>query len=127
MGGCRPLQGTGAHGPGLLPVPGSTGPDAPDIPSERRSCRGGWCDLLLQPLSSVRPAADAHRSPRTSTIGEGPLGPKQQPLCPRPMSPGMHWRGGGVTVTPPTPPGRQAYATVSLTPSASFNGICNRQ
>ena len=51
-------------------------------------------------------------------------------------SPGMHWRGGGVPPMcnipsgyPPRPPSRAPSlcpATVSLTPSASLNGICNR-
>ena len=37
---------------------------------------------------------------------------------------GMHWKGGQV---PPPPPPPGCPATVSLTASASSNGICNRQ
>ena len=40
--------------------------------------------------------------------------------------PAMHWKGG----RPPPPPGGRPSlrpATVPLTPSASLNGICNRQ
>ena len=41
----------------------------------------------------------------------------------------MHWKGGGGT--PPSPPLSRARSlcppTVSLTPIASLNGICNRQ
>ena len=45
----------------------------------------------------------------------------------QPRPPGMHWKGGRY---PPPPPSRAPSlcpATVSLTPSASFDGICNRQ
>ena len=41
---------------------------------------------------------------------------------------GMHWKGG--RYAPPPPPSRAPSlcpATVPLTPSASLNGICNRQ
>ena len=38
---------------------------------------------------------------------------------------GMRWRGGG---PPPPPPGPSLCpATVPLTASANFNGVCNRQ
>ena len=36
---------------------------------------------------------------------------------------GMHWNGG----SPPPPPPTRRPATVPLTASANFNGICNRQ
>ena len=44
-------------------------------------------------------------------------------------APGMHWKGGSFTPPPPAPSRAPSLcpATVSLTPSASFNGICNRQ
>ena len=46
-------------------------------------------------------------------------------LLPLPTAPapGMHWKGGGGASRARSP----CPATVSLTPSASLNGICNRQ
>ena len=43
-------------------------------------------------------------------------------VCPR----GMHWKGGRFPPPSSTAPSL-CPATASLTPSASFNGICNRQ
>ena len=43
-----------------------------------------------------------------------------------PPSPELHWKGGCATPPPSRAPSVRP-ATVSLTPSAGFNGICNRQ
>ena len=39
---------------------------------------------------------------------------------------GMHWEGGEIT-SPPSRAPSLCPATVPLTPSAGFDGICNRQ
>ena len=48
-------------------------------------------------------------------------------VAPPPPPPGMHWKGGGVPTFPPSRAPSLCPATVSLTPSARLNGICNRQ
>ena len=41
--------------------------------------------------------------------------------------PGMHWRGGEGGVGPPSRPPAYGQATLFLTATASFSGLCNRQ
>ena len=56
-------------------------------------------------------------------------GEREMPLCLVCMcrAPGRHALQGGKVPPPPSRPPSLCPATVSLTPSASLNGICNRQ
>ena len=78
--------------------------------------------LLSRPkLPLDGPATAVEGRSREQRKRKGSVSVKYPPL---PPSPGTHWKGGRLP-PPPPPPGRPAL--VPLTPSASLNGICNRQ
>ena len=114
------------------------------------SSAGGtlFMDMPLVPRFPLHTSARRRFAPPPTVVpAPARLVPAAHSACPPcPLSgaappeeeiPGIHWKGGGVTpcVTlrlvgnpPPSPQvPRLCPATVSLTPNASFNGICNRQ
>ena len=90
--------------------------------------------LRLPPACDITVPGDAKGNNFQSVPGASPQtkqGPSRASQCwvrtPPPLPPvrvgtGMHWKGGRYPRAPSLCP-----ATVPLTPSARFNGICNRQ
>ena len=104
--GGLPLQKAPPYVPPEVPTGTPPQPYCPPLPRGGGRVRKQRC-LLVCGLTAQPPC-----HPRTSALSV------RHALCL-----GMHWKGGRY---PPRAPGL-CQATVSLTPSANFNGICNRQ